>query len=369
MPERPKNAEPFAFWARELKAHPIGRDGLEFYLHFLRRHKETVDMQAVLTAFLGSTQQATAVDYERLAILILQNTGQRKAAGQALQYAADIALARGTALDMTRVADTLFVHKFTDRVPDLLLKATEIDPAAPRPLLMLLNFAATKKDAALMGDALERFLALGWPDTDEAWRTQAHQTAEKLAASLREAGSDAEADKLVRRLTESEARDVFVRLTWTGDAWIDLVVEEPLGATATYLSPRTVFGGSIVKSGRGKHPESIYVCPRGFDGEYTVRIEVTYNNPKNPAREATIEVITREGTSEEQLVSRNISVAKPKPVVVTLKGGRRTKVLPYQASPPPAEPEIKPAAAPGASAPKPALAPTGARTKPQPIKP
>ena len=77
----------------------------------------------------------------------------------------------------------------------------------------------------------------------------------------------------------SEARDLFIRLTWTGDADFDLAVDEPLGATATYLTPRTVFGGSIVKNGYGRHPEEVYVCPRGFDGDYTIKVETIYNNP------------------------------------------------------------------------------------------
>ena len=33
----------------------------------------------------------------------------------------------------------------------------------------------------------------------------------------------------------------------------------------------------------GKHPEEVYVCPRGFDGDYTIRIDSIYNNEKKPA--------------------------------------------------------------------------------------
>ena len=54
---------------------------------------------------------------------------------------------------------------------------------------------------------------------------------------------------------------MFVRLTWDGDADFDLIVDEPLGATASYQTPRTVFGGSMIKNGYGSHPEEVYVCP------------------------------------------------------------------------------------------------------------
>ena len=135
---------------------------------------------------------------------------------------------------------------------------------------------------------------------------------------------------MLGRLPDSEARDLFIRLTWTGDADFDMAVAEPLGATATYLTPRTVFGGSIVKNGYGRHPEEVYVCPRGFDGDYSIKVEPIYNNPEKPATHGTLEVITHEGTAEESKQTHTIKLGgkAPPPIVVTLKGGRRKVVLP-----------------------------------------
>ena len=73
-------------------------------------------------------------------------------------------------------------------------------------------------------------------------------------------------------MTASEARDLFFRLSWDGEADFDIVVEEPLGATASYPRPARVFGGSILWNGYGSHPDEIYVCPRAFDGDYTIRV-------------------------------------------------------------------------------------------------
>src|SRR5262249_38336375 len=162
----------------------------------------------------------------------------------------------------------------------------------------------------------------------------------------------AEADKLLARLAEAEARDLFIRLTWLGDAGLSLSVEEPLGATARDVTPRTVFGGSIVKGGYGSHPESIYVCPRRFDGASTIRIESIYNTPEKPALEATLEIITHEGTPQEHKETRTVRLGKtPEPVVVHLKGGRRKTVMPFlspqaAAAPAGAGPQAKDAKAP-----------------------
>ena len=103
-----------------------------------------------------------------------------------------------------------------------------------------------------------------------------------------------EADTLLAKLAQAEARDLFIRLTWDGDADYDLAVEEPLGATASYQTPRTVFGGSLVKNGYGSHPEEVYVCPRGFDGDYKVRITTIYTNPSKPVTHLTLETIAHE---------------------------------------------------------------------------
>ncbi len=94
---------------------------------------------------------------------------------------------------------------------------------------------------------------------------------------------------------------------------------------------RTVFGGSIIKNGYGNHPEEIYVCPRGFDGNYTVRVSTVYTNPEKPPTRLTLETITHEGTSLEHKQTYELSPAnlRAKPVVVRLAGGRRKNVLPF----------------------------------------
>jgi hypothetical protein len=119
-------------------------------------------------------------------------------------------------------------------------------------------------------------------------------------------------------------------LTWDGDADFDLHVDEPLGATASYQNPRTVFGGAMLKNGYGSHPEEIYVCPRGFAGDYTIRVSTIYTNPDKPVTRLTLETITHEGTPGENKQSIELNPEKPgKPVVVHLDAGRRKKVLPY----------------------------------------
>ena len=182
--------------------------------------------------------------------------------------------------DLVRAADQLFLRGYLDRVGALLDEATKKVPHNYFPLVMSINLAQKTHDANRMGDAIERLLSLGWPGNDEYLRRESHNQADRLASTLREEGRGAEADALLARLPAAEARDVFIRLSWDGDADYDLIVQEPLGAVAQVATPRTVFGGSIIKNGYGQHPEEVYVCPRGFDGDYTVRIASIYSDPK-----------------------------------------------------------------------------------------
>jgi len=198
------------------------------------------------------------------------------------------------------------------------------------PLFMSINLAQKTKDPNRMSNAVERLLSLGWPGRDEYCRIEAANQVDLLEKTLREDNRVQEADALRARLTASEARDLFIRLTWDGDADFDLVVDEPLGATASYQTPRTVFGGSVVKNGYGSHPEEVYVCPRAFDGDYTVRVTTICTNPAKPVTRLTLESITHEGTANQKKQSHDLSPDQPnKPIVVHVSGGRRKTVLPY----------------------------------------
>src|SRR5262249_4335360 len=153
------------------------------------------------------------------------------------------------------------------------------------------------KDPKRMGDAAEAMLALGWPNpgtgqenVDEQVRREVRKQVEALAKTLRDEGRSPEAEAMLARLAAAWTRAGHVRLSWEGTDDLDLLVEEPLGATAQlFKSPRTIFGGAIVTNGYGNHPEEIYTCPRGFDGTYTVRVDKVFQPTDNPAKTAQLE--------------------------------------------------------------------------------
>jgi hypothetical protein len=335
---------------------------------FLRRGKAFGDIEKAIKAYLKYRPRIEPWMYEQLALAIEINKGPASEIKTALGWAGYLARSgqNPDTESMIRVGDLMLLKKiyevplkkdgkpFTITAGELFDEANRRVPTRPEPILLSINLAGQLKDPQRMGDAVEKLLSLGWPGVDEAWRADAEQQVKKLAIDLSEKDRDKEANELRARAREASTRDVFVRLSWIGDAGMELRVDEPLGATASYVHPRTVFGGAIVKNMYGtKNAECIYTCPRGFDGDYKINVDVIYNDKDKPVSQAILEIVTHEGTKEEKSEKKIISVANPKPVVVTLKGGRRKEVLPFQADSPkqvpdmarPSTPATKPPAA------------------------
>jgi hypothetical protein len=306
-------------------------DKLRKIVRDLNRIGRFRELHAALVGYLRNHPRlAEPWMYEALASAIELNRGSPADVKTALNYAADLAQRSHNPNHLVSAADKLMVRGYLDRVGTLLDEAIAQVPHRSEPLAMDVNLAQKTKDANRMADAIERLLSLGWPGQDEYFRVEAANQVDTLAKTLREEGKGQEADALFARLTASQARDLFIRLTWDGDADYDLVVDEPLGATASFQAPRTVFGGSIIKNGYGNHPEEVYVCPRGFNGDYTIRVTNIYSNPSSPVTRLTLETITHEGSAGEKKETHSLSPDKSnKPVVVHLMSGRRKKVLPF----------------------------------------
>ena len=326
------------------KSHNVTPAQLWVDLGYLRQMKRMGDVERAIQAYLKyHGKRAEPWMYLLLAVALEVNGRPEADVRTALGWAGYLARQQPDTFTLIEVADVLVLRNAfeiplpnnlpTVRVADLIAEAAARAPERAEPILLSMYMAERTKDAGRMADAIDALFELAWPGVDEGWRIEARQRVETLAKTLSDEGHEEAAKTLLARLKQADTRDLFLRLTWKGNAGIDLVVEEPLGATARFEAPRTVFGGAIVKSGRGKSPESAYSCPRGFDGTYRVRFETLYNDEKDPAREIVLDVIEHEGTPEETVEHRAIQLGAKEPELVTLKGGRRTKVLPLQAPP------------------------------------
>jgi len=326
--------DPDAFYMSYFRSQDKDRtdpEKLRILVRDLNQLGKTREVHAALVAYLKNHPRlAESWMYEALALSIEINHGPAIDVKKALNFAADLAVRAHNPNLLVSAADQLFMKGYFERVGPLLDQAITQIPHRFEPLVMSINLAQKTKDPIRMADAVDRLLSLGWPGQDEYFRIEAANQVDMLDKALREDNRIQEADTLRARQTASEARDLFLRLSWDGNADFDLIVDEPLGATASYHTPRTVFGGSVVKNGYGSHPEEVYVCPRAFDGDYKVRITTIWIDPSKPVTRLTLESITHEGTAQQKKQSHDLSPDKPnKPIVVAVSGGRRKTVLPY----------------------------------------
>jgi len=326
--------DPYAFYLSYYRSNDEDRsdpEKLRKTVGDLNALGKTREVHAALVGYLKNHRRlAETWMYEALAMAIEMNQGAAADVKTALNFAADLAERSHNPNLLVSAADKLFIKGYYERVGPLLDQAMALIPHRYEPIVMSINLAQKTKDPDRMSTAVERLLSLGWPGRDEVFRIEAANEVDTLDKTLRESNRAREADALVASLAASEARDLYLRLTWDGQADFDLVVDEPLGATASYQTPRTVFGGSVVKNGYGSHPEEVYVCPRAFDGNYTVRVTTIWTNPSKPVTRLTLESITQEGTAHQKKQSHDLNPDRPnKPVVVHVSGGRRKTVLPY----------------------------------------
>jgi hypothetical protein len=120
-------------------------------------------------------------------------------------------------------------------------------------------------------------LSQEWPDNPELVK-RARYAAAAVKTDLKKAGKTEELEAFEKELANAKHRDTFIEVSWTGDADIDIYVEEPGGTICSRLNPRTTAGGvyygdvySNGKSSSGLMKER-YVLPKGFAGDYRLVI-------------------------------------------------------------------------------------------------
>jgi hypothetical protein len=332
------NVDPFKFYTSYYQSRDKDRidpEKLRKTLASLNRLRKPREVHAAILGYLkNSAYHRVAIEpwmYEALAMAIKMDNGTDADVKKSLGYAADLAQETHNPNHLVSVADLLFEKGYFERVGSLLDEAMPKVPHRFEPVLISINLAQKTKDPVRMADSIERLLSLGWPGRDEFFRIESGNQVDQMVKHLRAENKGAEADAIQKKLDESMSRDVLVRLTWDGYADFDLSVEEPGGvSTTSYETPRTVYGGAMIKNGYGSHPEEIYVCPRAVNGKYTVRVSNIWADPTKPVTRLTLEVITHEGTAAEKKEIRSLKPgAENPPTPFTLTNGRRKVLLPF----------------------------------------
>ena len=170
-----------------------------------------------------------------------------------------------------------------------------------------------------------------WPTRREVVR-QALVAAKGLRKDLKSQGRIKEFNEFGRQLDQALHRDCYIKVTWTGDADVDLFVEEPGGTICSRKNQRTTAGGimmgdaySTSANDSGELAE-YYVVPRGFSGRYRLLVKKVWGNVT--ANKVTVTVYNHYRTKKQSGEQRQISLGDKGAIVqFDLQDGRRSKSL------------------------------------------
>jgi len=205
-------------------------------------------------------------------------------------------------------------------------QSSRLNPERPEPYALGLRLAIELKDQDGIAWAACGTLAHVWTKDWERQHRAAEDAIAELEQELRKANKVSEAENLQKRVAAARTRDLKLRLDWSGEGDLDLIIEEPGGSVCSSSDPITAGGGVLLNDGAGPNPKNChedYVCSLAFPGMYRVRIRAVVGNIVG--KRAILTVIRAQGTGQESVERIGVLVSKDDTVVrIALPRGRRS---------------------------------------------
>lgn len=267
--------------------------------------------------------------------------------------AAEVERALMSAVDFTRSPEQLLLigqylskSGFEKRALQVFQQIVKIDPLQQEVYVLGLRSAQRLDDVAGIRWATIGILNQAWPKQQAAIEDTARRLALATIERLNKANDSATAEAFAAELKTAQQRDCVIRVSWTGDADIDVAVQEPGGSICSSLEPRSIGGGvtlgdtfAVDKNAAPDITEATagysetYVCPRAFSGDYRLAIRRVWGQVT--ANTVTVDVYLNYGTPEMQHQREQIQLsgedAEGDSVVkFALNTGRRTEPLDAQ---------------------------------------
>jgi hypothetical protein len=211
-------------------------------------------------------------------------------------------------------------------------QVAKIEPLRSEAYALGLRAAEQCKDTSGIRWATVGILSQAWPKEMAEIELTASRMAKATLEQLAKDGKTAERDAFLKQLQEAVVRDCVVRVSWTGNADVDVSVEEPSGSICSVSEPRTAGGGvklgdSFAVEGQPNDGSSeVYVCPKGFAGRYRVLIRRIWGEVA--AGKVTVDVYTHLRSGDMQHERQQLDLGdKDTMVVFDLNHGRRVEPI------------------------------------------
>lgn len=310
-----KNNEPTSKSVRATVRHMVSQ----------QRHEEIV---ALINAAILNDQADASWMFQALGIS-MQITGRPTSETErAIMSAVDLS---DSFEDSMFAAIYMSKSGMVDRSLRVLKDLAKANPSLVQPLEVGSSIAENNNHLEGMRWTSVGVLSQEWPDKPELIK-RARFAAAAVKAELEKAGDSEQVAEFEKELADAKHRDCFVEVSWTGDADIDVLVEEPGGTICSRLNPRTTAGGvyfgdtySTGKAASGSMKEQ-YVLPKGFSGDYRLIIrrmvgEVT-------SGKVNVAIHNHYQSDYEASLERAVKLDPQGAIVLfKLSGGRRTDDL------------------------------------------
>ena len=150
-----------------------------------------------------------------------------------------------SAADLLSLGIFLVRHDMDARAIQIAHQVARIEPLRPEPYALGLKAAERLDDLEGIKWATLGVLRQAWPKAEAGiWKTALH-AADATLLRLQAERQTKEKAAYRAALDEAVVRDCAAVVTWSGDAEVDLMVEEPSGSVCSFRSPRTTSGGVL----------------------------------------------------------------------------------------------------------------------------
>jgi uncharacterized membrane protein YgcG len=316
------------FWNNYFSTQRADQAAVRETIRQLMGRKQLDQVIALIHAALRNGQPQSWM-YESLGIAMELDGRSKMEIERAVMSAADFS---SSADELMYIAQYLSRLGLDRRAMLLYQQVAKIEPLRSEAYALGLRAAERSEDLAGVQWATIGILSQAWPTDQVEIELTASRVAKATLEQLASEGRSEEREAFLKKLQEAVVRDCVVRVSWTGDADIDVSVEEPTGSICSVSEPRTAGGGvrlgdayaTAANSSEGA--SEAYVCPKGFAGKYRVRIQKVWGEVT--AGKVTVDVYTHMRSGDMQHERQQLELTdKDAMVVFDLNHGRRTEPL------------------------------------------
>ena len=274
--------------------------------------------------------QAQPRMYEALEIALQAAGSPKEELERALMSGVDFASSIEDVLYLAQYMATIGLEQ---RAMKVFRQAAIIDPVRTEPYVLGLKLANRLESIDDIKWACLGILSQAWPKREHPIEESAYRTALATVEKLEADGKVDEADTFRLQIEQALIRDCKVVVSWTGDADVDVYVEEPSGTICSSHNPRTTSGGVLLgdnAAAGGKLPtegcSETYVCPEAFSGQYRILVRRVWG--KVTAGKVKVDIYTHFGTKEQGGCHEELAVGEEDTIgVFQLADGRRQDSL------------------------------------------